>query len=422
MYFKKIEEKQLNKKQVLNILLVIPISFLIFGIIMGDLQSIILQIKEIVTSPSMLLSDYMEVGGVEGAFVNAALIGIFNLLLIKKYKLRINGLLIAAFMTVLGFSFLGKNIFNIVPIYIGGFLFSKVKKISFKDIAPVIMFGTSLAPFVSGIAFSNYLDSKISFLIGISFGVFIGFIITPLSSHMLKFHDGFNLYNIGFTAGIIGTIIASILISMGMDLQQVNIVYKEVNIYIYLFMIFVFLYLIIVGFIINPNIISTYKQVIKYKGRVVTDFTQLVGYGLTFFNMGLMGILCTIYVIIFGEAFNGGVMAAVCTVVGFSAFGKHPKNSYPVVLGAMLAAVIYGFDFSSTEIVITVLFSTTIAPIAGSYGVIIGIIAGMLHMTLVANISVLHGGFNLYNNGFSGGLIGGFLPPIVNSFKKGDRK
>jgi hypothetical protein len=42
-------------------------------------------------------------------------------------------------------------------------------------------------------------------------------------------------------------------------------------------------------------------------------------------------------------------------------------------------------------------------------------LAGALHMTLTVNIVDLHGGMNLYNNGFSGGLVAATLFPLLNS-------
>ena len=34
------------------------------------------------------------------------------------------------------------------------------------------------------------------------------------------------------------------------------------------------------------------------------------------------------------------------------------------------------------------------------------------------NIGYLHGGMNLYNNGFAGGLVAAVLVPIIESFRK----
>ena len=422
----KIQEKELHKEHKLLILLVFPIMFLIFGLLVGSGQtnekfSLVEGIWRVITSPTILITDFLKVGGIGASFINAALMGFFNLYLLKRYKLRINGLLIAAFMTVLGFSFFGKNILNILPIYVGGYLYCRYQKISMKDIILVIMFSTALAPLVSEIAFANILSSNYSLIIGSLVGVLIGFIIVPLSSHMLRFHDGFNLYNIGFTAGIVGSVFTSILRSFKIEVEPENILYLENNWYMIGLLVVLFIYLIIIGFVINKDVLNQYKVIFKYKGRTITDFTQLVGYGISFFNMGLMGLLSIGYVIVVGGIINGPVIAAIFTVVGFSAFGKHFKNCFPIVIGVILGAYLMGYDLSTTGLIISVLFSTTIAPIAGTYGALVGILAGMLHLAIVTNIGVLHGGINLYNNGFSGGLVAGFLVPIVDALKKGDR-
>ncbi len=417
----KIVELDLHKEHKLGVLAVFPVAFLLFGIYEmikgnGNLGEGLLQI---VMSPTILITDFMEVGGVGPAFVNAATVAFFNLYLLKRFKMRINGLLIAAFMTVLGFSFFGKNIVNIIPIYIGGYLYAKYQKIPMKNVILVIMFSTALAPIVSEIIFSGFMPIEYGYALGISVGVLIGFIIVPLSSHMLRFHDGFNLYNIGFTAGIVGTVFTSILRSFDITVEPENILYLKQNNELAALLIFLFGYMIAAGIYINRNVLKEYVRILKYRGRTITDFTQLVGYGMTFFNMGVMGLLSLFYVLALGGVLNGPIMAGIFTISGFAAFGKHPKNCFPIVAGVMLAGYFIGMDFSSTGFLISALFSTTIAPIAGTYGPGIGVVAGMLHLALVTNIGVVHGGINLYNNGFSGGLVAGFLVPIIDAFRKG---
>ena len=169
---------------------------------------------------------------------------------------------------------------------------------------------------------------------------------------------------------------------------------------------------------VNKNTLNEYKHIFNYSGRVVTDYTFLMGYGVTFFNMGLMGLLSLSFVLLIGGVVNGPVIAGIFTVVGFSAFGKHIKNCLPVVLGVIVTALFLGRDISSTGVIITVLFSTTLAPIAGVYGYKIGFIAGILHFLLATNVGIIHGGVNLYNNGFAGGLVAGFLLPILDAFVK----
>ena len=424
MYIHKYQEKELHKEQKLKILFIFPITFLVLGIIfsflgVGTTMDLSSGLKNILLSQTILLTDFLSIGGIGPTFINVALISFYNLYLLKKYKLRINGLILAAFMTVIGFSFFGKNLFNIIPIYLGGYLYSYHKKIDFKDIIVSIMFATALAPVISEISFSNILPYKIAVLIGIGVGIFIGFIITPLASHMVKFYDGYNIYNLGFTAGILGTILTSALRNLDIEIEPVNNIYLHNNVLLILTLVIMFIYLICIGLSINKNVLKEYKYIFNYSGKVVTDYTFLMGYGVTFFNMGIMGLISLIFVLLIGGVINGPVIAGIFTIVGFSAFGKHIKNCIPIILGVLMTALFLGRDISSTSVIITVLFSTTLCPIAGVYGSKIGFIAGILHFLLATNVGIIHGGVNLYNNGFAGGLVAGFLLPILDAFVKG---
>ncbi len=416
---KDIREKELHKEQILLILASFPMVFLIFGIFMAIVENnFIANYMNILTSPTILVTDFFEVGGIGAAFINSALIGFFNIYLLNKFELKINGIIIAAFMTVIGFSFFGKNIINIIPIYFGGYLFAKNQNKSLKEVIVVVMFATGLSPIISQLIFAHKIASPLNIILGLAFGILIGFIMPPLSAQMLKFHDGYNLYNIGFTAGILGTVITSFLRALNLEVMNVSIIYKKYDGHIKILMLALFIYLIVLGIYINKDSLKSYKNIFYYSGRTVTDFTFLMGYGSTFFNMGILGVIFTILVIGLGGTLNGPVLAGLFTVVGFGAFGKHIKNSYPPALGVIIMALILGLNLSSTGIILAILFSTTIAPIAGKFGAIIGILSGMLHLVVALNIGMVHGGINLYNNGFSGGIVAGVLVPIIDAFKK----
>jgi hypothetical protein len=125
------EERELHKENKLLILLAFPLAFFLFGLYMNFFveqraDTIFEGFANIILSPTILITDFIEVGGVGAAFINAALVGFVNLYILKRLKLRINGLLIAAFMTLIGFSFFGKNVLNIIPLYIGA-SYTKVK-------------------------------------------------------------------------------------------------------------------------------------------------------------------------------------------------------------------------------------------------------------------------------------------------------
>jgi hypothetical protein len=420
--FKGVEEKNIGSFRLLLLLFTAPLLFLFAGIgvglVEGGIWEVLLGLKNIVLSPTILFTDFIEVGGLAATFINVALIGFLNIYMIHFYKLKVNGVLIAAFFTVMGFSFFGKNIYNIIPIYLGGHLYTKYQKISFKEIIVVLMFGTALAPMISEISFAGFLPGYVGPVVAVLVGIFIGFVIVPLSSHMLKFHDGYNLYNIGFTSGIIGTVLTGVLRSFGVTVAPADIIYKENSPLLVTLVLIIFIGLMLTGVFINKNVFKEYRGVFKYKGRLITDYTHLVGYGVTFFNMSLLGLMSVGYVMLIGGVLNGPVMAAVFTVSGFGALGKNFKNCLPIMAGTIVTALIFGYDLSSTGIIISVLFSTTLAPVAGAYGAIAGFVAGVLHMVLVTNVGVIHGGINLYNNGFSGGIVAAVLIPIIDAFKK----
>jgi hypothetical protein len=88
----------------------------------------------------------------------------------------------------------------------------------------------------------------------------------------------------------------------------------------------------------------------------------------------------------------------------------------PVYLGAFLACVVNIHDPRGTISVISILFGSTLAPIAGYFGALPGFFAGFAHVSMSLNIGYLHGGMNLYNNGFSGGFIAAALVPLFLAF------
>ena len=63
----------------------------------------------------------------------------------------------------------------------------------------------------------------------------------------------------------------------------------------------------------------------------------------------------------------------------------------------------------------TLILSTTLAPIAGEFGILAGILAGFLHSSVALNVGVVYSGINLYNNGFAGGLVALFLVPVIEA-------
>ena len=110
---------------------------------------------------------------------------------------------------------------------------------------------------------------------------------------------------------------------------------------------------------------------------------------------------------------NGPVIGAIFTIVGFAAYGKHPRNIVPIMLGVFIASMLKDWSADDPSAVLAALFGTTLAPIAGRFGWRWGIVAGFVHSSVAQTVGQLHGGLVLYNNGFAAGLVAAILVPVI---------
>ena len=403
--------QRMKQIEILTVTLFMFILIFFITYIINEHENIFIGMYKIITSPAILVTDFIYVGGLGAAFLNAILIFSFNFLLIKSFKVKITGITIASFFTVFGFSFFGKNILNILPFYLGGILYSIYTSTDFSEHIVPIAFSSALAPFVSSVAFYGEISYETSYINAILIGVLIGFIVVPLAKSLYDFHEGYDLYNLGFTAGILGSVIIAVLKLYHFEIKPQFLLSTEYDMSLKVLCSSLFSSLIIIGFYINENSFSGYFSLVKDDGYK-SDFTKKYGYGLTFINMGIMGFISIGFVTITGQAFNGPVLAGIFTVVGFSANGKTVLNTFPVLIGVLLASL--GSKGNTFTLAISGLFGTALAPISGVFGPIAGVIAGWLHLAVVQNVGLVHGGLNLYNNGFSAGIVAGFLLPIFN--------
>ena len=403
--------QRMKEIELLTVSLSMLILIFFITYVINEHENIFIGMYKIITSPAVLVTDFIKVGGIGAAFLNAILIFSFNFFLVKSFKVKITGITIAAFFTVLGFSFFGKNILNILPFYLGGMLYSIYTSTDFSEHIIPIAFSSALAPFVSSVAFYGEISYETSYINAILIGVLIGFIVVPLAKSLYDFHEGYDLYNLGFTAGILGSVIIAVLKLYHFEITPQYLLSTEYDIPLKVLCSSLFLSLIIIGFYINDSSLSGYFSLMKDDGYK-SDFVKKYGYGLTFINMGVMGFISIGFVIITGQTFNGPILAGVFTVVGFSANGKTVFNTFPILVGILLASL--GSKGNDFTLAISGLFGTALAPISGVFGPIAGIIAGWLHLAVVQNVGLVHGGLNLYNNGFSAGIVAGFLLPIFN--------
>lgn len=391
--------------------------FIVFGLIVDGPINVFNGLKAIIFSPDILITDYVEVGGIGAAFVNAGLVTLLSIALLIIIGIKPNGSTLMSLWLMAGFSFFGKNILNVWPIILGVWTYSKYKKEPFLNYSLIALLGTSLAPAVSQLSFVGLFPLYVSIPLGCAIGVGIGFVLPPLAANCTKLHQGYNLYNVGFASGLLGTMLMAIFRALGVTFETKLIWSTGNNLIFSVFLITIFLILIGFGVYDNKDALKNTSKITKHSGRLVSDYYIMYGKA-AYINMGILGIISTIIVIIIGGELNGPTMGGIMTIVGFGAFGKHPRNVIPIMIGALLSSILNIWGIASPQMLISMLFSTTLAPIAGQFGWKCGILAGFLHVCTVMNTGYLHGGLNLYNNGLAGGFVAMTLIPLIHAFRR----
>jgi len=395
------------------------LMFIAFGFIYATPTEIAQGLWTIIISPDILVTDYITIAGLGATYVNVALSGLLSLLVMVLAKHDPNGLTLGTFGLVMGFAFFGKNPVNMLPIIFGGYLYSKIAKEPFNRycIGPIL--ATCLAPVVTQLAFVEHIGPHLGIAIGILLGIFIGLVINPIAKSVRVTGDGYNLYNIGFAGGLIAIGIMLVYRTLGIDFVLLSIWSEGYNLQLGIFLLAVSIYFIICGLLSNGK--STFAEMTHMKTEDVDFYTQFGGK--TYINVGLMGIFCFIFMFLVQGEYNGPVIGAILSVVGFGAFGKRLLSAIPIMAGAMLAAfaamALTGIPFNSREFLVAAIFSTCLSPLATKFGWKWGVIAGFVHLAFAVNVAIFHGGMNLYNNGLAGGLAALLLLPIIRTF---DRK
>jgi hypothetical protein len=185
-----------------------------------------------------------------------------------------------------------------------------------------------------------------------------------------------------------------------------------------LFLVLLFAYFVLTGYFLSPHPIAGLRAIFRETGQSCADFTELAGFGATLLNMGLNGFVATGYVLLVGGPFNGPTIGGILTIAGFGACGKHIRNSVPVLLGVVLGSLTKVWKINEPAVLLAALFGTSLAPISGHYGWAWGVVAGFLNSSVALCSGVMHGGMNLYNTGFSAGIVAAFLVPLLEALPK----
>lgn len=397
-------------------LALVPAYFILVGFFLQSPGEILQGIFTIIREPDFLITDYFIIGGVGAAFVNAGILTLVSIGIVYGLGMDFDGHTITSACLMFGFSLFGKNLLNIWAIMLGVFLYARYHRTSVSRYIYIGYYGTSLSPIITQVMQMWELPIPVRMGLCIFTGTVIGFVLPPLCTHVHYSHKGYSLYNVGFAGGIIATVIVSMFKSFGITIES-RLIWSEGNNGMFLALLSVLfggmiLYGVLSG---KKEAVRGYRNILKCYGLGGTDYYKTEGGSATLINMGVNGLASMIILVALGGELNGPTIGSIFTVVGFSATGKHLRNILPVMAGVCLASVAKNWSITDPSAQLALLLSTTLAPIAGEFGILAGVLAGFLHSSVALNVGIVYGGMNLYNNGFAGGIVAIFLVPVIQS-------
>ena len=384
------------------------------GLILGDPAQVIPGIRTIILTEDALITDYIQIAGMSAAFVNSALVTLISLILLRLCGEPVNGFTLVELGLMAGFALFGKNIANIWPIIAGTFLYAKVRREPFGKYVSIALLATALSPVVTYVALDNGFGNL---WWGILVGLLIGFVLPPLSAYTYKIQNGMNLYNMGFACGVLALVLVPVMSSMGAVPTIASHWSTGNNLTLGEALGILCLVLILSGLFLCGRPAwaawAGYRRLLLTTGRAPSDYLRMFGAAPVLVNTGVNGLIGMALILLTGGDLNGPTLGGIFAIMGFSAFGKHARNILPIMLGVVIGGVFLHWRINNPSVQLALLFGTTLAPIAGYFGWPFGLLAGFLHSSVVLHAGTPVEGVNLYNNGFSGGLLAIVLFPIL---------
>ena len=250
---------------------------------------------QIQISETGLITDPVATGGAGGALLNAALVLLLSMGLLRWMRLPYTGASLACLFLMAGFALLGKNLLNICPIVAGGWLHALYRRESFAKYIYLTLYGTCLAPMVSFLMVR--VQPGFRWLAMSVCGLIIGFLLPAIARFTTRVHQGYNLYNVGFAAGILGLGMASVLKGFGVEFDALGSWSRESHLLLCLMMAALLGGLFAWGVVLGCRSLKDYGRVLRHSGRAVADFVILDGPGRTLVNMALVGSMGFLYLL-----------------------------------------------------------------------------------------------------------------------------
>ena len=443
--------KNLSQESFLKLFfLFISLCFIAGACILPDRAKMLSGLWDILRFPCKISTNYFAYGYAP-TFLNMGLVALLCTALCCLPGAKPNNVTTLAFLLTVGFGSWGMNVVNMLPTILGVCLYSLVKKEKLGAMSNAMMFSTGIAPLISDLLFRypgtaylgfNWLGLGISLVVGL----IIGFFLPAGLAHSPNLHKGFNHYSaaapIGITAFFLRAVLYNVMLGWKLgDVGKLTTWAAPTREFFWgcnIFCAAVFGLCIIFALLMGCKF-KDYWQLMKDPGQGVC-FSAKYGTAPFLMNVGVFGLMIVAYFNLAGfidggaermsTVWTGMTFAIVFCMLATCNSGSHPGNVWPIMAGYILTSLLFGWIFkllggvsycltiSNQSILIGLCYANGLSPVSGKYGFGYGILAGGLHYLLVTAVPDLHGGFCLYNGGFTAIFICILLVPVLEKFCK----
>ena len=413
------------------------LAFLVAAFCMPDRAQMFAGLWKILITPCKVTTNYFSVGGYAATFLNMGLLGVAALVLFVVFRGKPNNASTLAVILTIGFGSWGINVLNMWFSVLGVVIYGLVKKEKMGTLVNAMLFSTGIAPLITellvrypGVEIIGF--NPLGFVLALVVGMVIGFFLPAGLAYSPKVHKGFDLYSAALPIGMTSFLLNAVLYkTMGLTdpqklplLSDMTVASPVVaNVFCGVLFGLCILFALLLG--CKPK---DYWVLLK-DPELVTNFSSTYGNSVFLMNVGVFGLFILGYYNLIGASFNGVTFGIIFCMLSTCNSGSHPANVWPIMLGYVAASFAFGwvapllggnftFSINAQAICVGLCYANGLSPIADKYGWRYGFVAAIMHYLLVTSVPTLHGGFCLYNGGFTAALICIILVPELERFFK----
>ena len=424
----------------------LSLAFLVAAPFMPDRATMFTGLWDILTGTCKISTNYFAQGGYAATYLNMGLVGLICTGLVCLPGAKPNNVTTLGVILTIGFASWGINLLNMIPTVLGVCLYCLVKKEKLGAMSNAMLYSTGIAPLISDLLFrypgTEYVGfNGLGVFMALLIGLVIGFFLPAGLAHAPNIHKGYDHYSaavpIGMTAFFLRAVLYNVMLGWKLsDLGNLSTMaaldvnsWPLTNIFCIILFALCIVFALLMG--CTPR---DYLQLLKDSGHGVS-FTAKYGKAPFLMNVGVFGLMILAYFNLAGlidgkEVFTGMTFGIIFCMLATCNSGSHPGNVWPIMAGYMVSSFLFawinkalggesfGLTIGNQSILIGLCYANGLSPITGKYGIGWGMLAAGLHYLLVTAVPDMHGGFCLYNGGFTAALICLLFVPQLERFVK----